>query len=75
MRAGATTNSDTSLTRWMAEARVCLRLVRYSGSAGEVWFFDTGSVSVRAKRQWEAAAIVDAVYALRRSVLAMYTLV
>jgi hypothetical protein len=55
--------------------RVCLRLARYSGSVGEVWFFDTGSVSVRAKRQREAAAIVDAVYALRGPVLAMYTLV
>lgn len=56
----------------MAEADACLRLVRCSGSAGEVCPLDTGSVSVRAKRQREAAAIVDAVYALQRPVLAMY---
>jgi len=56
----------------MAEADTCLRLVRCSGSAGEVCSLDTGSVSVRAKRQREAAAIVDAVYALQRPVLAMY---
>ncbi len=61
--------------RWMAEAGACLRLVRYSGSAGEVCSLDTDGVSVRAKRQREAAAIVDAVYALRRPVLAMYTAV
>ena len=29
--------------------RVCLRLVRYSGNAGEVWFFDTAAVSVLLK--------------------------
>lgn len=57
----------------MAEANVRLRLAGCSGSAGEVWFFDTDSVSVRAKRQREAAAIVDAVYALQRPVLAMYS--
>ena len=60
---------------WRAEARVCLRLARCSGNAGVIWFFDTGSVSVRAKRQREAAAIVDSVHALRGPVLAMYSTV
>jgi hypothetical protein len=55
----------------MAEACVCLRLVRYSGSAGEVWFFDTAAVSVLCERQREAAAIVDGVNALHGPVLAM----
>lgn len=50
--------------QWMAEADVCLRLVRCSGSAGagsEVRYRQCVSTG---RRQREAAAIVDALHAL-----------